>query len=926
MTRGTSEILAEGTTVNMVHRKQQRSLHQQQQQQQQSSQQNVRKSVSVMGSRRIFAPAFKLKVLDSYRHDIDCRGNQRATARKYGIHRRQIQKWLQCEDNLRNSCAETNHSNSIVSTPSPSLSSPSSSSSPSSTTTVISKQHDVTLSTSEGAAMPGVTPAVPAPALNLGLARLHGDESTVRPPLPLLPSRPLTRDSPSSPRYTHSTSEIVPSATTTTTTTMTMVDGYSGPRDQHQRSGCHAEIENEPMHQVSALNERERTFYDWNSSIEEQRKRHFESNSPYDIINEYKIYESFKNSSYQSNIQDFSFQLMDTAASTITTSPTTTPGSADSSSMDGIAYCRTITPSMVKTERSSPVTATAWTEHPPISPKKATRVAGVNDCYAGSNTSSVVLYSESLYSNKCSESIGKKNCMTLLELENMEEERRRLFCDVRIKKEEIDEEEEEESRLPGEEETREGGGVPSFYIETHPAGRTSFPADSRSPDDDQEGTYSEPGSISARSSSGSCSDSEMESLIEYCQSNETRTSSNDLGRRRSFSLRFKLKVLDAFHQDIGVAGNQRATARKFGINRRQVQKWLGQESELRGEIALRGNARQRLGPSQEQTIISLDFPVDLRTTNYTVSPIAEEECVDVEYVERSTPFHVVPSQQMYCCEWASPSSLSLPNNRPTNLSPEIVLESSRICTGYTCCMEGSNSSCYQELRSSRGSSYTDSVTGLSSHCYLSPREYNESAATEESPAKRRRCTATLSCCYDEFVSNSPKRSNRMDADETPPQEAPLCLVKQKRCLDFSPSLVEPVTSTAPTPPISQQAPPQPQPPPTPAPPTTITTTNSKDAILFKPYLDNPISKPSKETGVNRDPSPFGTHNLLNHENNNCQSICNLNEDRVGHGYAIELNLKVPLSWRNQTSSTLHPDFHPIRSAFVRYPASSPHFI
>lgn len=54
-----------------------------------------------MGSRRIFSPHFKLQVLDSYRHDADCRGNQRATARKYGIHRRQIQKWLQMESTLR---------------------------------------------------------------------------------------------------------------------------------------------------------------------------------------------------------------------------------------------------------------------------------------------------------------------------------------------------------------------------------------------------------------------------------------------------------------------------------------------------------------------------------------------------------------------------------------------------------------------------------------------------------------------------------------------------------------------------------------------------------------------------------------------------------------------------------------------------------
>lgn len=56
-----------------------------------------------MGSRRIFSPHFKIQVLESYRNDSDCKGNQRATARKYGIHRRQIQKWLQCEAALRTS-------------------------------------------------------------------------------------------------------------------------------------------------------------------------------------------------------------------------------------------------------------------------------------------------------------------------------------------------------------------------------------------------------------------------------------------------------------------------------------------------------------------------------------------------------------------------------------------------------------------------------------------------------------------------------------------------------------------------------------------------------------------------------------------------------------------------------------------------------
>lgn len=70
----------------------------------------VRPTGTKMGSRRIFTPQFKLQVLESYRNDNDCKGNQRATARKYGIHRRQIQKWLQVENNLRSVVANSaNH-------------------------------------------------------------------------------------------------------------------------------------------------------------------------------------------------------------------------------------------------------------------------------------------------------------------------------------------------------------------------------------------------------------------------------------------------------------------------------------------------------------------------------------------------------------------------------------------------------------------------------------------------------------------------------------------------------------------------------------------------------------------------------------------------------------------------------------------------
>lgn len=85
-----------------------------QQQQQPPQQQQHSITTTKMGSRRIFSAQFKLQVLESYRMDSDCKGNQRATARKYGIHRRQIQKWLQCETTLR-SCVVLNNNNSSTS-------------------------------------------------------------------------------------------------------------------------------------------------------------------------------------------------------------------------------------------------------------------------------------------------------------------------------------------------------------------------------------------------------------------------------------------------------------------------------------------------------------------------------------------------------------------------------------------------------------------------------------------------------------------------------------------------------------------------------------------------------------------------------------------------------------------------------------------
>ncbi|EFN68116.1 hypothetical protein EAG_10700, partial [Camponotus floridanus] len=271
-----------------------------------------------MGTRRIFTTAFKIKVLDSYRHDKDCRQNQRATARKYGIHRRQIQKWLQCEEQLRSSVENGNAGTASTISPA-------------------GPQSDGTMTEVTGNT---VTPATPA--LNLNLARQHGDELTTQQGPP--PPHPPHGSAPSSPQYS--------------------------------------------LH-----------------------------------LDEEEIYDEGEEAIASSCID----------------------------------YRR-----------------------PPTGESLAGSLGPVSPMY-----------------------------------------------------------------------DRNGYSLPS------------------SPRD----------SVSIGRYRSSCSDSEMDPLISVGSLN----SSSNFTRRRSFPLRFKLDVLDAFHRDKEVKENQRATARKFGINRRQVQKWLEQETELRDE-------------------------------------------------------------------------------------------------------------------------------------------------------------------------------------------------------------------------------------------------------------------------------------------------------------------------------------------------------
>ena len=71
--------------------------------------------------------------------------------------------------------------------------------------------------------------------------------------------------------------------------------------------------------------------------------------------------------------------------------------------------------------------------------------------------------------------------------------------------------------------------------------------------------------------------------------------------RRSYSLEFKVAVLDSFYKDAETRLNQRKTAIKYGVNRRQIQKWLAQEDTLRGSVGAGYTQSHSLGQVPGQT-------------------------------------------------------------------------------------------------------------------------------------------------------------------------------------------------------------------------------------------------------------------------------------------------------------------------------------
>ncbi|XP_043274749.1 uncharacterized protein [Venturia canescens] len=1062
-----------------------------------------RKNVGVMGSRRIFAAAFKLKVLDSYRNDIDCRGNQRATARKYGIHRRQIQKWLQCEDNLRSSCAESNATTTVTSTgccdvpvgsnrgvtASPGLvngqidatskvdsittSSPSTLSTPLTSSSSLMNANgtnhiancNVIVSIGNTSSSGTTTPApvtvgtTVAPALNLSLARLHGDElhhrqaappphhPSVPPGTPLHHSIPRRATSPLQ-YLQHNNSHNhhqVPSSPLGPVRAMHVAyenknqqetlqhQQPSHPRHhRRQQPGDEHQITERLVHDSSCSPEIKYSYVMTRSNYE--RSDVYSRSTNPDVY--YQTLESYhKNISFRSNLNnnivkevssiDSSFptyrdQKVNEAGNEVSLQHAQTISFPSSASSLMVLHATTI-----KSERASP-DALATPPGPcgtPGSPESAatmsrnhedqhqrrpsnqlaTRITvaasdtpNIDVCnntrrnenvVAVANTAtgsvaaiagaSVAVHSNETTSLAAHVHVGVDSHASELRVsEKRQREREHQYRDdvkveyeerirrMRVKEEVGAERDEsgtktvagaprprsptssgmlisrmtccEPKREIGEEETliedsryhrestrtdvitacpdyQASAGTPTGLSPTHSSGPIS--PITRDP----AATYCVLSSPRAASSSGistssSCSDSEIDPL-DY-SSSSTKNPISDLSRRRSFSLRFKLDVLDAFHSDIGVAGNQRATARKFGINRRQVQKWLGQESELRGEIALRGgDLRQRLGPMPE--VNESNSAVDLRTSSSTISSISGVKS-DGELENSSSP--------LYCCDIGS-SSQRFGYYRRGSLgeSPEIT---SRNCT-LPCCMDnfnGASTVCYQEIANQRRSSsgYPESQSSL--YCY-SPRDLSENGSEPidvTTPLKRSACM--LNCCYDTLP--SPKRicseaaekirSSPMCQDE-PPQEVPLCLVKPKESFEAPmPMQMEAVTSTVPTPPAVRNVS---QP--------TVTSSSKKDAILFKPYLDNPVSKPTEDTHLNTHNkhgglSPLSAHSIILN-NNNCQGICNLNKDRnilpQQHDYSLELSLRVPVSWAPHGYAEI-PER--LRSAFVRYP-TSPHY-
>lgn len=903
---GVSKVLSKNSSMQIMHSEQQQSVHRQQQQQ------NARK-VGVMGSRRIFPPSFKLKVLHSYRNDMDCRGNQRATARKYGIHRRQIQKWLQCEESLKN-CAENGNTR------------PASTSTTDSSASV-SKSDSATETT--GPAGPAAAAIPVAPALNLNVARLHGDELTTRqksPPPASPPHLPRCSTSPSTRLRT------VPKSVFLQSVRPVGYSQYSSPSERKRL--CRKAEDTTHTQEIYYVD----TQIDRHRDDGDEPTTHVETTQLVLSGDRNKIvpHEDVRMYYWPSTEHKYIVNDIDVSAHPRPQrqhqehhhSPNHCPqnyGNADL--FNGHLYDLIGAP-LIKTERASPDSmATSgpyepagspddqWAPQSPTVPHQVANNSSGSSSSAHFNSAAGPSYvdvhvHEHPHTHPLLVSSTPYPLSRLHQREREPKEMTSYTKEEGEQKEMLDhykkviKEEEEELFDVVYDERQENNASP--YIDV--TGDTSMDSSvlENSPEiapeielNDLEGSTPSPSDpVNFGRSSSTSSDSEMESLGDCVPDNQTspdRTQTHRQQLRRSFPLSFKLDVLDAFHNDPDVAGNQRATARKFSINRRQVQKWLLKEADLREEIILRGDSRQRLAPTRE---VFVESPIDLTVSQSVSSDHSRPSSgtgLETEYEQ--SPQHYYETLTSRHRPYYPLITEAIPSAEVQSAEPWILpYYADRHTTTST------TSSC-QDL-SLRGS-HSESPSGL--HCY-SPKDYSEfyNLPEEPPPSSKRQADSW----------NNAPSPKRFCPDDTASQnistqgDRPLCLVKPKRAWLMA-SRMEALARSA----LSESDASQP-----------VSSTSARDdGILFKPYLDNPVCRPTSNYAYQHLLSPNTRQNIINNNNSrntdsgiddndiiNFPCNCDISKNRDKPYF----NPRLPWTW----SPPLCPcNFQRTGDTFIRYP-------
>ncbi|XP_057340524.1 uncharacterized protein DDB_G0292186-like [Microplitis mediator] len=595
------------------------------------------KKTAGTGSRRIFPTPFKIQVLDSYRHDKDCMGNQRATARKYGIHRRQIQKWLQGERDLRNTCAKSALTKLSASGRGPgpvpgaksgSVSGPRIGLGLGPGLGPVNCGNGGSIN-GNGAPAAGTVGIMNGPALNLSV-RLHGDvPPTTQSYSPLI----ITYDKHEDHNLNHNyygygsyrhdpiygvtycrkNDPVSPDSTRMDIgfDNKIVTGPINGPEPNFNLIGSKSDSNNS-----GPINGSEFNFNLIGSKSDNNNSGPINgSEFNFNLIGS----KSDSNNSGPINGSEFNFNLIGPKSDSNNSGP-----------INGSEFTFNLIGSKSDSNNSGPINGSEFNFNL-IGPKSDSNKveADINFNVVGSTSNEIgsksnynvikinsIANGSSLDSNKtpCEPNYNGK----LVDSNINEIRSESNYNGIELKTSsngiatKLDESNESKPNYAMESESNEVKSKSDINESIPKSIRTE--SDRNESESNLNGTKFE----SNNNNSGCLEDSTSESRSSLTSSGSDtddplnyslETPTRDVGRRRSFPLMFKLEVLDGYYHDPDVCGNQRATARKYKINRRQVQKWLGQETELRDEIKLRrGELRQRLGASE-----ITNSPVDLRT-------------------------------------------------------------------------------------------------------------------------------------------------------------------------------------------------------------------------------------------------------------------------------------------------------------------------